>query len=124
MWVDVGEGDRGLAWCVRAVTAAPDDIGVAYNAACLYAKLGERTAALDCLERSVACGLSQRAWLERDPDWDAFRADPRFVGGLLARSAEAEIYCDTTCLVYASGVSNSSTSPASVGSRSIIQPPA
>ena len=78
-WIDVGDRERGLAWCARALAAAPDDLGVAYNAACMYAKVGERAAALDCLENSVARGLGRREWLERDPDWDAFRSDPRFI---------------------------------------------
>ena len=81
-WIDMGERERGLEWCARAVAAASDDLGVAYNAACLYAKVGERAAALDCLETSVARGLGRREWLERDPDWDALRSEPRFVAVL------------------------------------------
>jgi TolB-like protein/thioredoxin-like negative regulator of GroEL len=81
-WMDLGERDRALDWCRRGLQAAPDDIGVAYNAACLYARVGEREPAFDCLEKSVARGLGRREWLERDPDWDALRSEPRFVAVL------------------------------------------
>ncbi len=76
-WADLGERERALDWCRRGVEASPD-VGVGYNAACLYAKLGETQPALDCLEKCVARGLGRREWLERDPDWDSVRAEPRF----------------------------------------------
>ena len=85
-WLDVGDRDHALEWCRRGLEVAPHDLGVAYNAACLYAKLRETGSALDCLEASVARGLGRREWLERDPDWDSMRSEPRFLA-ILAKLA-------------------------------------
>jgi adenylate cyclase len=76
---DVGEPERALAWCHQSVEAAPEDVALNYNAACLFARLGQREAALDQLEKNLARGVGNRDWVEHDPDWDAFRDDPRFL---------------------------------------------
>lgn len=34
--------------------------------------------ALDLIERAFARGWGKRDWLERDPDYDSLRDDPRF----------------------------------------------
>ncbi len=75
---DLGEADRALEWCRRAVEVAPDDVSLGYNAACVHAKLGQRQEALARLERNFARGIGKRDWVERDADWDTYRDDPRF----------------------------------------------
>ena len=75
---DVGEAERAVAWCSRAIAVAPDDVALNYNAACVHAKLGQREAALDRLEKNFARGIGKRDWVERDSDWDPYRDDPRF----------------------------------------------
>jgi TolB-like protein/Flp pilus assembly protein TadD len=74
----VGERPEGLRWAERAMQIDPDDAGVLYNVACLYALEGERERAIDCLERAVAQGFGNREWIARDPDLDPLRDDPRF----------------------------------------------
>jgi TolB-like protein/Flp pilus assembly protein TadD len=73
-----GEREQGLHWAERALTIDPDDAGVLYNVACLYAVEGLVDEALDCLSRAVGRGLGNREWLERDPDMDRLRDDSRF----------------------------------------------
>jgi TolB-like protein/Flp pilus assembly protein TadD len=78
-WLEVGDRARALEWCNRAEAAMPDDDAIGYNAACVYAKLGETESALGRLEQIIRGGrFGQRVWLERDPDLDSVRADPRF----------------------------------------------
>jgi non-specific serine/threonine protein kinase len=78
-WLDLGDRARALDWCTRAERAMPDDDAISYNAACVYAKLGETEAALSRLEHLVSGGrFGQRVWLERDTDLDSLRSDPRF----------------------------------------------
>jgi hypothetical protein len=40
--------------------------------------LGLKEEALDLLERVFGRGWGKRDWVERDPDYDPLRADPRF----------------------------------------------
>jgi adenylate cyclase len=74
-----GRREQGLEWGRRAVEIDPDDAGVRYNLACLYAVAGEVDRSLDTLEAAVRVGFGNREWLERDPDLDAVRRDPRFL---------------------------------------------
>lgn len=74
----LGRKEDGLAWGVRALAADPDDAGVRYNVACLHAVAGEPDAAIALLEEALPMGFGNREWLERDPDLDSLRGDPRF----------------------------------------------
>lgn len=74
----LGRREEGLVWAANAVAADPDDAGVRYNVACLYAVAGETDRAIGLLEEARRAGFGNRDWLERDPDLDSLRADPRF----------------------------------------------
>ena len=82
-------GDEAGArdWINRALALDPEDVAVHYNAACLYARLGESELALACLERVELRRMANRGWVENDPDLAALRGHPRFLrvlGGLRA----------------------------------------
>lgn len=82
-------GDEAAArdWINRALALDPEDVAVHYNAACLYARLGESELALSCLERVELRQMANRGWVEHDPDLAALRDHPRFqrvLGGLRA----------------------------------------
>jgi TolB-like protein/Tfp pilus assembly protein PilF len=74
----LGRKAEGLTWAERAVAADPEDAGVRYNVACLYALEGEPEQAIDCLEEAFKVGFANRDWIEKDPDLDSLRAHPRF----------------------------------------------
>jgi adenylate cyclase len=74
----LGRVDEGLHWAERALFADPEDAGVRYNVACLYAVAGNPDRAIACLQDAVRGGFGNRDWLERDPDLDGVRDDPRF----------------------------------------------
>jgi serine/threonine protein kinase/tetratricopeptide (TPR) repeat protein len=76
--VALGERDKGLEWARRALALDPSDSMVLYNLACIYSMAGQPLDALDCLERAVAAGLTERGWLEHDGNLDPIRAEPRF----------------------------------------------
>jgi len=76
--VALGERDRGLAWARMARDLDPEDSMLLYNLGCIHALAAEREEALDCLERAVAAGLSQKAWFLHDGDLDSLRDHPRF----------------------------------------------
>jgi adenylate cyclase len=74
----LGDAVKGLAWIERALTIDPDDAGVSYNAACLFALEGQADRAIACLRDAVRGGFWHRNWARNDPDLDALRGDPRF----------------------------------------------
>lgn len=76
--------EEGLEWAERALAIDPEDAGVKYNVACLYAIQGESDKAIECLEQALQAGFGTRTWIENDPDLDSVREDPRFQA-LLAR---------------------------------------
>src|SRR5207244_564347 len=47
----IGETERAREWLTRALAIDPDDLLTLYNAACVYAQLGEAEPALDLLEQ-------------------------------------------------------------------------
>ncbi len=74
----LGESERGLEWAERAIAIDPDDAGIRYNVACLYALEGNRDRAIECLEDAVRAGFAHKDWVANDPDLDSLRDDPRF----------------------------------------------
>jgi len=76
--LEEGQPDRAVQWSERALELNPTDMSALGNGACLQAKLGHADRAIALLERVSAQGWGQRDWLERDPDYDSLRDDPRF----------------------------------------------
>jgi adenylate cyclase len=74
----LGREAEGLQWAERALAIDPEDAGVRYNVACLFALAGRTERALHCLEEARSVGFGNRAWLERDPDLESLRDHPRF----------------------------------------------
>ena len=80
---EIGERKEAFEWIHRAFELYPDDAGTLFNAACLYAKDGNKDRALSLLERAFARGYGNKEWIENDPDYDNLRDEPRFKALLL-----------------------------------------
>ena len=76
--MNLGEKEKGLEWARRAVAEDPTDTGTLYNVACLYSMDGKREEAMTYLEKAVANGFAQKAWIENDDDLNPLRDMPRF----------------------------------------------
>jgi adenylate cyclase len=76
--IRLGEEERSKQWTHQAMTLAPNDPLVLYNAACNWALLGERERALDGLERAIEAGVAVADWIKYDPDFESLRSHPRF----------------------------------------------
>jgi hypothetical protein len=63
----------------KALELSPGDPLMLYNAACCYARVGEKSAALRSLKESVAAGLEDYEWIKTDPDFDSIRQEPEYV---------------------------------------------
>jgi tetratricopeptide (TPR) repeat protein len=87
--VALGEHAEGLEWARQALSADPEDPMVLYNVACIQSLAGRSEEAMNCLERSVKNGLSQKEWLENDSNLDPVRRHPRYQA--LIRSLKTEM---------------------------------
>ena len=74
----LGETQRAKEWADRAMSLAPDDDAILYNAGCALAVVGEEERALDALQRAIGAGLAGGDWIPQDPDWERLRDHPRF----------------------------------------------
>ena len=81
----LGERARALDWAGRAMAIDPEDCGVLYNVACVYALEKKTDEAIDCLERAMTRAYWYKRWAEHDSDLDNLRKIPRFQT-LLAKS--------------------------------------
>ena len=84
LW-DLGEEAESRAFMDGALKLAPNDPSVLYNAACLFARTGERDRCFATLAACLEGGWGNRDWIANDPDFDLIRDDPRFVALLAGR---------------------------------------
>jgi len=75
---EIGEREEALQWTNKAIDLYPGDTGVLVNAACVFAKNGNKEKALDLLELVFGKGFGKKDWIEHDPDYDSLRNEPRF----------------------------------------------
>ncbi len=74
----LGERERAREWADRALSMRPEEPMTLYNVGCVYSMLGHSGEAIECLERCVRNGLSQKGWFEHDNNLDPLRRHPRF----------------------------------------------
>ncbi|MBD3274987.1 MAG: protein kinase [Candidatus Marinimicrobia bacterium] len=73
-----GQTTKSFEWIEKALHLYPDDRGVLFNGTCLMAIAGRKDEAISLFERAIANGFGNKAWIEKDPDYDSLRDDPRF----------------------------------------------
>jgi adenylate cyclase len=76
---------RALDFIRQTLILDPDDSGVLYNVACVYANAGQPDEAISCLERAIQNGFGHWEWLEHDSDLDPLHGQPRFIALLAGR---------------------------------------
>jgi len=74
----LGQRDQALERARRALAIDPEDAGVLYNVACVYALAGCTEEALDHLDKAIQTGFGHREWVQTDSDLDSIREEPRF----------------------------------------------
>ena len=74
----MGQLDKSYEWARRSLSIEPDETSILYNVACVYALLGRKEDALDCLAKVMEHGIFFKNWAAKDSDLDSLRADPRF----------------------------------------------
>ncbi len=63
----------------KALELNPGDSLMMYNAACMYARLGETKLAAKTLKDAVAAGQEDFEWIKRDSDLDSIRNEPDYI---------------------------------------------
>jgi adenylate cyclase len=63
----------------KALELSPGDSLMMYNAACFYARIGDKKIAVDSLRNSIAAGLEDYEWIKRDPDLENIREEPGYI---------------------------------------------
>ena len=76
--LSLGSTDDAIASFEQCVELAFNPSAARYNVACALALDGDPEGAFDWLDRAMASGFHDFALLERDPDLNALRDDPRF----------------------------------------------
>ncbi|HKS95718.1 MAG TPA: protein kinase, partial [Terriglobia bacterium] len=74
----LGERARSLDWARRALAIDPEDCGILYNIACVYALLGKPEESIDCLDKAMTHAYWYKRWAQHDSDLDSLRNHPRF----------------------------------------------
>lgn len=72
------EKEEALKWTGKAVSIAPNETKVLYNAACIYSLLGKVDLALEYFEKAVDSGYASKEWIENDSDFNNIKDHHRF----------------------------------------------
>jgi len=76
---DIGQKEEAFQWINKALDLYPEDTGVLVNAAGVFAKDHNVEKAIALLKKVFGKGFGKRDWIERDPDYDSIRNEPRFM---------------------------------------------
>ncbi|MEO7149547.1 MAG: tetratricopeptide repeat protein [Rhodanobacteraceae bacterium] len=68
VFAERGQRERAVEWADAALQARENEPQYLYNISCAFAQLGDTERALDLLERAVALGWGDHAWMEHDSD--------------------------------------------------------
>ena len=75
----LGEAAEAQRWLERALAIDPDDNNAIYNAACVWAQIGQPDNAFELLERwAQHLGAEQKNWFLHDSDLDPIREHPGY----------------------------------------------
>ena len=71
--------DEAKREAAKALELNPSDLLMLYNAACFYARLGEKMLALKTLKDALTAGYENYESLKRDSDLDNIRNEPEYI---------------------------------------------
>jgi len=71
-----GKTEEAKVEAAKGLELSPGDPLMMYNAACFYARLGEKRLAVETLKNAVSTGFEHYEWIKRDPDLERSAASP------------------------------------------------
>ncbi len=75
----VGRNEEAKQEGKKATELSPNDPLMMYNAACMYAQLGEVKLSIAALGNAIESGNHNYEWMKRDSDLDPIRSDPEYI---------------------------------------------
>jgi Flp pilus assembly protein TadD len=73
--LQVNRVEEARAKMSRAVELSPNDPVMMYNAACFYAIMGEKSLAIEYLQKAIANGFGDYEFIKHDPDFENIRGE-------------------------------------------------
>jgi hypothetical protein len=64
---------------LRGVEINPNDLIIVYNAACFYALIGDKAAAIENLKTAIDNGFRNFEYIKHDPDFYSLKEEPDFI---------------------------------------------
>lgn len=64
---------------LKGIEQNPNDPIIIYNAACFYALIDDKTAAMENLKRAINNGFENYDYLKHDPDFNGLKEEPDFI---------------------------------------------
>jgi Flp pilus assembly protein TadD len=74
-----GRFEEAKREAAKALELNPSDALMLYNAACFYARIGEKPLAIKSLKDSFTAGYQNYEWAKRDTDFDSIRNEPGYI---------------------------------------------
>ena len=74
----LGRDAEAMDWMNQMIHRYPYHSGIYYDAACLYARMGEIYQSIDCLNRALSLGYKAKSHIENDDDLDPIRDNDIF----------------------------------------------
>ena len=75
----IGNSETAKIEGKKALELNPGDSLMMYNAACLYARLGDNRLGVQTLKHAIDAGQEDYEWIKRDPDLDSIRNEPEYI---------------------------------------------
>jgi adenylate cyclase len=75
----IGKTEEAKDQAARALEWTPNDPLMLYNAACFYARMGEKAEAIEALRAAVAAGFENYEWIRRDADLESIRNEDEYL---------------------------------------------
>lgn len=90
LYTRIGKHDLALATDQTLIALLPEDATVRYNLACSHSNLNHPSEALTALDQAIELGYRDFDFIEKDPDLENLRKDPRFSPFLQDKRSEHE----------------------------------
>jgi serine/threonine protein kinase/Flp pilus assembly protein TadD len=75
----VGKTEEAMTQAEKALDWTPNDPLMLYNGACFYARMGEKSKAVEALREALAAGFENLEWIRRDADLESIRAEQGYL---------------------------------------------